>query len=383
MPVYLDCNATTPIEPEVAEVVRHYLEIDFGNAGSRTHEFGQRAAEAVSLARRQVASVANASPEEVIFTSGATEGLNIAILGLAHHGEMTGRKHIVSTMIEHKAVLEPLEELRKRGFEVELIRPAPEGYVNPDDVAAVLRPDTLLVAVMQVNNETGVIQPIKEIADRLAEHEAYFLVDASQGFGKELEAPRNKRIDMIAVSGHKLFAPMGVGALITRMRDDYTRAPLKPLMYGGGQERGLRPGTLAVPLIAGLGKAAEIAIRDHGIRRARCLEIRQHFLDALGEMPHQIVGDVQRVIPHTVMAGIAGINSEAAMLALKGVAAVSNGSACTSASYEPSHVLLAMNIDPEGTRSAIRISWCHLSEDVDWSGLLKPLKSLSMVHAEG
>ena len=250
MAVYLDCNATTPLEPEVQREMLRFFEGEFGNAGSRTHEFGARAKQAIQKARDQVAALVSAQREEVIFTSGATESNNLAILGLAAFGEQSKRRHIISTQIEHKAVLEPLEELERRGFEVEFLAPNSDGRVETEKIHAALRPDTLLVSVMHANNETGVIQPIEEIATILGKHAAYFHVDAAQTFGKLIEPLRNPRIDFISASAHKIYGPKGVGALIARRRG-FDRAPLTPLLFGGGQERGLRPGTLPVPLIVG------------------------------------------------------------------------------------------------------------------------------------
>ena len=244
----LDHAATAPVDPRVAEEVLSYMSYEFGNAGSRTHGYGQVARERVNRARQEVAVVVAATPDEVIFTSGATESNNLAILGLAAHGEATGKRHIISTQIEHKAVLEPLEVLGGRGFEVELLAPTEGGWVSPEAVAAALRPDTLLVSVMAVNNETGVVQPIEEIASLLEGNDAFLHVDAAQAFGKLIAPLQTKRIDLLSVSGHKIGAPKGIGALITRRRG-FKRPPLQPLMYGGGQERGLRPGTLPVPLI--------------------------------------------------------------------------------------------------------------------------------------
>ena len=240
-PVYLDCNATTPIEPEVLDEVLHYMAEEYGNAASRTHQYGQTAKERVNLARAEIAQVVACKPDEVILTSGATESDNIALLGLAKHGEETGRKHLISTMIEHKAVLEPLEALRTRGFDVTFLPPTEGGYVDPDAVKSALRPDTLAVSIMAVNNETGVIQLIPEIVEVLSGHDAYFHVDAAQAFGKELDLLRSQRIDLLSISGHKIYAPKGIGALVTRRRG-YKRLPLHPITYGGGHERGLRPG---------------------------------------------------------------------------------------------------------------------------------------------
>ena len=365
MTVYLDCNATTPTEPEVLEVVVHYLREEYGNAGSRTHEFGVRAKQAVERSREAVAAVVSADPQEVIFTSGATESNNLALLGLAAEGRSLGRMHLISTTIEHKAVLEPLEQLAKTGFELTLIPPSSGGYVDAKDVAAAVRRDTLLVSVMHVNNETGVIQPISESAAALSQSDCFFHVDAAQSFGKEPEGLRNPRIDLISISGHKIYAPKGVGALITRRRGG-KRLPLTPLLFGGGQERGLRAGTQPVHLIAGLGEAARIALRDHKPRRAACERVRSDLMRSLSSLPHHINGDAQRTLPNTLNISITGVNSEAAMVALKGVAAISNGSACTSSSYLPSHVLTAMQLPRERVDGALRLSWSHLTPPVPW-----------------
>ena len=365
-PVYLDCNATTPVEPAVAELVLRFLREEYGNEGSRTHGYGARAKQAVQRARDQVAGVVGAQRDEVVFTSGATESNNLAILGLAAFGEANGRRHVITTAIEHKAVLEPCEELGRRGFEVTLLPVGAGGRVDPEAVAAAVRPDTLLVSVMQVNNETGVCQPIAEIAGVLAGHPAYFHTDAAQGFGKDLEPLRDPRIDLISLSGHKLMAPKGIGALITRRRG-YDRPPLRPLVFGGGQERGLRPGTLPVALIVGLGLAAEMAAKDHAARAARCRAIKQEALAALLPLGARQNGDPAQVMDHVLNLSFPGLDSEALMVALKDLVAVSNGSACTSSSYTPSHVLKAMGRTDEEANEAVRFSWCHLTPDVPWA----------------
>jgi len=364
--VYLDCNATTPLEPEVQREMLRFFEEEFGNAGSRTHEFGARAKQAVQKARDQVAAVVAAQREEVIFTSGATESNNLAILGLAEFAEQSGRRHIISTQIEHKAVIEPLEELARRGFDVEFLDPTAGGWVETERLHAALRPDTVLVSVMHANNETGVIQPVDEIAAVLSDHAAYFHVDAAQTFGKLVEPLRNPRMDLISLSAHKIYGPKGVGALITRRRG-FDRAPLKPLCFGGGQERGLRPGTLPVPLIVALGLAAELALKQHAKREQQCRRFRAELEKALLPLGPQIHGDTQRTLAHVINLSFAGLDSEAVMVALKGEIAISNGSACTSASYKPSHVLKAMGLAESEIMGALRLSWCHLTPDVDWA----------------
>lgn len=375
-PIYLDCNATAPLEPAAREAIVHWLTDEIGNAGSRTHEYGLRAKKAVQAAREQVAAVVDVSADEVVFSSGATESNNIAILGLAAYGGAQGRQHIVSTAIEHKAVLEPLEALEKKGFEVTLVRPDATGAVTADAVRDALRPDTLLVSVMHANNETGALQPLPEIATALEDHDAYFHVDAAQGYGKDLDRLRQPRIDLISVSSHKIYGPLGVGALITRRRG-FKRPPLTPLTYGGGQERGLRPGTLPVPLIIGFGVAAERALADYEQRQERCSQIRSEALAALELLSVRFHAEPDRTLPHVLNFSVAGVDSEAIMVALKNIAAVSNGSACTSQSYSPSHVLEAMSLSPDAIAGAVRVSWSHLTPDVDWKEITKRIASLA------
>ena len=374
-PIYLDCNATTPLEPEVREIMLRYLSDEYGNEGSRTHEFGVRAKKAVVKARDQVAAVVLAQRDEVIFTSGATESNNLAILGLRMAGLKLGKKHVITTAIEHKAVLEPCDQLTNEGFEVTRIPVGMNGIVDPEILRAVLRSDTLLVSVMHVNNETGVLQPLNAIAEVLRESGAYFHTDAAQGFGKDLESLRNPRIDLISVSGHKIYAPKGVGALIMRRRG-YDCPPLQPLIYGGGQERGLRPGTLPVALIAALGAAAEIAVRDHNKRLSACRRIRDKAMKALAPLDIRVMGDQALVMDHVLNLAISGLDSEALIVALKDLVAISNGSACTSNSYTPSHVLKAMGMSDDEANACIRISWCHMTPEVDWEAIVGRIRML-------
>ena len=373
--VYLDCNATTPIDPEVEREFLTYVREEFGNAGSRTHEYGNRAKSAVQRARDQLAAVVKAPREDIIFTSGATESNNLAILGLRAHAEKTGRRHIITTAIEHKAVLEPLEFLGKHGFEISLLKPSTNGAVSSNQVAAALRPETVLVSVMHVNNETGIIQPLEEIALALAKHEVFFHVDAAQGFGKRIPDLQNPRIDLISVSGHKLYAPKGVGALILRRRG-YERPPLTPLVFGGGQERGLRPGTLPVALIVAFGKAAELGVRDHAKRMKRCLQIKEQALATFHALDGIVTGDQAKALPTTLNVALPGLDSEAVMVALKDAVAISNGSACTSSSYTASHVLTAMGLSEDHIKGAIRLSWSHLTPEVDWKRVGELVKGL-------
>lgn len=374
-PTYLDCNATTPLDPGVRDTLTHWMGNEVGNAGSRSHPYGLRARKEVQRARERVGAVVHASPDEIVITSGATESNNLAILGLAPFGEETGRRHIVTTAIEHKAVLEPVEALARRGFEVSVVPPDGTGVVPADAVRRALRPDTLLVSVMQVNNETGIRQPIADIARDIDGHEAFFHVDAAQGFGKELAALRSRRIDLASISSHKIYGPVGVGALLARRRR-FERLPLAPLTYGGGQERGLRPGTLPTALIVAFGIAASVAQRDAAQRAERCAVIRRQALAALEPLGIRAHGDPEHCLPHVLNFSIDGVDSEAMMVAVKDLVAISNGSACTSQSYTPSHVLTAMGLSREEVAGAVRMSWCHMTPDVDWEAIAERMRTL-------
>ena len=375
MVVYLDCAATSPVDPRVSKEVVKYIDHEFGNAGSRSHEFGNRAKSAVEKARSQVAKIVGANRGEIIFTSGATESNNLAVLGLAEYGLKIRKTHIISTKIEHKSVLESLGVLADRGFEVTLLDPNAGGWIDPKSVVEAIKGNTLLISVMQVNNETGVIQPIQEIADLLKHHWVYFHVDAAQGFGKELKELTNKRIDMISVSGHKIYGPKGIGALMIRRRDG-NRPPLSPLMYGGGQELGLRPGTLPVPLIVGLGKAAELSIKEVTERNKQCLKFRKTVLTRLKVLNPSFNGDLERTVPQVINISFPGVLADEAMEALNGIVAISNGSACTSASDSCSHVLSSMGIKENQSLEAVRLSWCHLTENPDWDSFIKVIEEL-------
>jgi cysteine desulfurase len=364
-PVYLDCAATTPIDARVREEVARFMGEEFGNAGSRSHDYGVRARRAVERARQQVASVVGAGRGEVVFTSGATESNNLAILGLAAHGLKTGRRHLVSTQIEHHAVLEPLQALVRQGFELTLVPPERNGRVSAGAIGEAMREDTLLLSVMQANNETGVLQPIAEIAELLGGHEAYFHVDAAQGFGKELESLRHPRLDLVSVSGHKIFAPKGVGALVARRRDG-SRPPLTPLMFGGGQELGLRPGTVPVHLVVGLGLAAELAVAEADQRAEVCRRFRERMIVGIAPLHPVFNGDARYGLANIINVSFPELTSETVMEALKEVVALSDGSACTSQSLTCSHVLGAMGVDAAVAEGATRWSWCHLTEEPDW-----------------
>lgn len=379
MAAYLDCAATTPLDPHVLDVCVRYLRDDFGNAGSRTHAHGLEARRAVERARDQVAAVVNAQRGDVIFTSGATEANNLALLGLEHHGRKTGRKHLISTAIEHRAVLEPLEELERRGFTLTLVRPNSNGVIDPQTITQSLRPDTLLLSVMQVNNETGAIQPLAEIAEQITNEPVYFHTDASQGFAKAPEALQNSRIDLISVSAHKICGPKGVGALIARRRGR-EKAPLQPLTFGGGQERGLRPGTLPVALIAAMGEAAERWSNAAGERRKAAECFRQRILDALAPLHPQINGDPEQSLPFILNLSLPGFESNEVMQAWDNLAAVSSGAACSAQTYTCSPVLAAMGIGGDRAAGAIRISWCHLSELPDTEAMAATLQEARLAR---
>ncbi len=372
MAAYLDFCATTPVDARVSAVVCHYMETEFGNAGSRTHEFGHAAARAVEEARSHVAAVCDARPDEVVFTSGATEANNLALLGLAAHAESSGQLHALALAIEHKAILEPLQALADtHNAEVELIPVSQSGWVDPSEISDRLRSDTFLVATMHANNETGIVQPIAEIADVLRDHPAYWHVDAAQTYAK-INGLSNERIDLLSMSGHKLYGPMGVGALITRRRG-YQRPPLRPLMFGGGQERGLRPGTVPVPLVAGLGEACRLAKAEQSKRLSACAAQRFKVTDAFESLDAVFNGDQQRALTHVTNLSIPGLDAEAAMMILRDIVAVSNGSACTSSTYEPSHVLAAMGLTPQRVGGSLRISWSHEPASVNWEEVVSLL----------
>ncbi len=381
-PTYLDCAATTPLIDEVREEVMRYLIDDFGNAGSRTHDYGAVAKRRVQHARQEVADVVDANPEDVVFTSGATEANNLAILGLAEALHESGRTHIVTTAIEHKSVLGPVAELAQHGFAVDYVTPDRSGAIDPSSVLNAVRPETGLVSVMHVNNETGIVQDIEAISSVLDGAEAFLHVDGAQGFGKSLDGLREPRVDLISVSAHKVFGPKGVGALISRSRG-YTRAPLAPLMFGGGQERGLRPGTHPVHLIAGFGSAARVALRDNRDRDAKLRAIRKQLLEQLKPLGIRVNGDLELALPNILSVQFPGIDSEALLVATRAVWAIATGSACTSQRYEPSHVLLAMGLTEREAACSVRISWSHLTDLRGLNAVVPLLESLRMPETAG
>ncbi len=354
-PVYLDYNATNPIDPEVLQTMLPWFLEKPGNAGSRTHLHGQEARDAVETARSEIATHFRAKPEEVIFTSGATESNNLLLFGLMQFANRTGKTHIISSTIEHKAILEPLDKLQKNGFEVDLVGVTSDGIVNPDDVLRLIRKNTLLISVMHANNETGVLQPVEDIARVAAMNGVLFHTDASQTFGKEVENLSSLNCDFASISAHKICGPKGVGGLLVRRRG--ASRVLEPIQFGGGQERKLRSGTVPVPLIVGFGKAAVLAANHWQARMRDALRIKEMLLGLLRRHGAVENGNPLFTQAHVLNVSIPNVDSEAFMMAAKSIMSVSNGSACTSSSYQPSHVLTAMGLDEERISSSVRFSW--------------------------
>ncbi len=374
MSIYLDYNASTPIDPRVLSVMVDTYQNHFGNADSRTHDFGEDVRSITETARKQVAELLSANTDEVFFTSGATESNNIAILGLRIYGESENRKHIITSSIEHKAVLGATKFLSENGFEVEYVDPDESGRVDPEKVIHLIRPDTLLVSLMHVNNETGIIQSVKALGDYLNKTETLFHIDATQSCGKLVEEIRELHYDLMSISAHKMHGPQGIGALIMRKKR-YRLPPVRPIMFGGGQEHGIRPGTLPTALIAGFGEACAIAEKEAARNDVKCREIKKQLLELLEKsgVKYVINGDQDNCIPTTLNVSFLGVSSEALMLATKQYCGVSNGSACTSSSYSRSHVLSAMHLPDERVESAIRISW---GGEVNLNALIDSLRQL-------
>lgn len=374
MSIYLDYNASAPIDPRVLEVMIDAYQNHFGNADSRTHDFGDGARAITEDARGKVASLLGVKKDEVFFTSGATESNNIAILGLRKYGEETNRKHIITSSIEHKAVLNAAKYLAESGFEVEFVDPDESGRVDSQKVISMVREDTLLVSVMHVNNETGIIQPVQEIGDYLKDTKTLFHIDATQSCGKLVDEVRQLNYDLMSISAHKMHGPQGVGALIMRKKR-YRLPPVAPIMFGGGQERGIRPGTLPVALIAGFGKACAIADEKADQKSTKCREIKNIIIKLIEDsgVTYTINGDQNYCVSSTINISFHGVASEALMLATKQYCGVSNGSACNSRSYRHSYVLSAMKLSEERIECAIRISW---GEDTDMATLLREFSSL-------
>ena len=383
MSVYLDYNATTPIDPRVLDFMIEIYRNDPGNADSRTHDFGEQARKVTENARKQVAELLGVTPEDVFFTSGSTESNNIAIQGLREYAASTGKKHIITTSIEHKSVLNTVKYMESQGFDVDYVSPDLSGRVSAEDVLSRIREDTLLVSIMHVNNETGTIQPVKEIGDALAEKEVLFHVDATQSCGKLVDEIRDLHYDMLSLSAHKFRGPQGIGALVLRRRN-YKLPPVKNVYFGGQQEHGLRPGTTPVALVAGMGKACELAQAEYKEEAKENKAIRNEMLELLKKegVRYELNGDPQYCIDSTLNICFDGVSSEALMLSTKQYCAISNGSACTSKSYDPSYVLTAMGIPVDKIESSVRISWGPGVQNKDilnnFKEMLRVIKNLAI-----
>ena len=358
MSIYLDYNASAPIAPAVLQVMVDVYQNRSGNADSRTHSYGDEARAVVETARKQVASLLGISPSEVFFTSGATESSNIAIQGLAEYARRSGKRHIITSSIEHKAVLETVRAMERQGFDVDFVAPEPSGRVDAAKIVDKLRDTTLLVSLMHVNNETGIIQPVEELGAELAARDVLFHVDATQSCGKLVDELRTLAYHMLSFSAHKLRGPQGIGVLVLRKKG-YRRPPVKAIMYGGQQERGLRPGTIPVALAAGCGAACALAEAHYAEDAVRLKEMKERAMELLdaSELSYAVNGDPAHCLPNTLNVCLHGVSSEALMIATKQYCAVSNGSACTSTNYTPSYVLAAMGLSAERIASSIRISW--------------------------
>ncbi|TBU96884.1 IscS subfamily cysteine desulfurase [Stutzerimonas kirkiae] len=367
LPIYLDYSATTPVDPRVAEKMIECLTFDgnFGNPASRSHAFGWRAEEAVENARRQVAELVNADPREIVWTSGATESDNLAIKGVAHFYSSKG-KHIVTTKIEHKAVLDTARQLEREGFEVTYIEPGEDGLITPLMVEAALREDTVLVSVMHVNNEIGTINDIAAIGELTRSRGILFHVDAAQSTGKvEIDLEKMK-VDLMSFSAHKTYGPKGVGALYVRRKP---RVRLEAQTHGGGHERGMRSGTLATHQIVGMGEAFRIAKAEMVAENARILALRERFYRQVEHLEELYInGSMTARVPHNLNLSFNYVEGESLIMALKDLA-VSSGSACTSASLEPSYVLRALGRNDELAHSSIRFTFGRFTteEEVDYA----------------
>jgi cysteine desulfurase len=350
--IYLDNNATTPLDPRVLEAMMPFLTHNYANAAS-THQFGISAHEAVKEARKQVAELIGAETNEIIFTSGATEAINLAIKGVAEAHAHKGQ-HIVTVSTEHSAVLDTCRYLETKGYEVTYLPVQSDGLLDLELVQSSIRPDTILVSVMHVNNETGVIQPIQEIAEMAHEKGALFMSDATQSIGKIPVDVDNLGIDLLTFSGHKIYGPKGIGALFIRQRKNHIKIPA--LLHGGGHERGLRSGTLNVPGIVGLGKACELAGKEMEENKLM-IEGKKTYLEKqlLNHQKVSLNGNKDKRIYNTVNVKIEGIDANVIIGVLKNIA-ISNGSACTSAIIEPSHVLISMGLNEDEAFSSLRFS---------------------------
>ncbi len=368
LPIYLDNSATTPVDPRVAEKMIPYLVEQFGNPASRSHAFGWEAETAVEAARAEVAALIGADAKEIVWTSGATESDNLAIKGAANFYAGKG-KHIVTVKTEHKAVLDTCRELERQGYAVTYLDVMENGLIDLDVFKAALRPDTILVSVMFVNNEIGVIQPIAEIGDICRERGIVFHVDATQAPGKIEIDLSTLKVDLMSLSAHKVYGPKGIGALYVRRKP---RVRLEAQIHGGGHERGFRSGTLPVHQIVGMGEAFRLARLGMAAESVRIRALRDRLLAGIASIEHVYVnGDLERRVPHNLNVSFAYVEGESLMMAIKDLA-VSSGSACTSASLEPSYVLRALGRDDELAHSSIRFTLGRFNteEEIDYAAKL-------------
>lgn len=367
LPIYFDYSATTPVDPRVAEKMADCLTNNgnFGNPASRSHAYGWEAEAAVEEARNQIAGLLNADPREIVWTSGATEANNLAIKGCAHFNQKKG-KHIITSKIEHKAVLDTCRQLEREGFEVTYLDPDKDGIIQPGTVASAIREDTTVVSLMHVNNEIGTINDIAAIGEICRENKVFFHVDAAQSAGKIAIDMDAMKVDMMSLSAHKIYGPKGIGALYVRRKP---RVRIEAQMHGGGHERGMRSGTLATHQIVGMGEAFHIAQEDMTEENKRILALRHRLWDGLSDMEEvQVNGSLAQRVAGNLNVSFAYVEGESLIMALKDLA-VSSGSACTSASLEPSYVLRALGLDDEQAHSSIRFSIGRFTteEEIDFA----------------
>jgi cysteine desulfurase len=366
-PIYFDYSATTPVDPRVAKVMCDCLTMEgnFGNPASRSHEFGWNAEKAVEEARQNVAALVNADPKEIVFTSGATESDNLAIKGVAHFYQKQG-KHIITSKTEHKAVLDTCRQLEREGYEVTYMDPEENGLIDLEKLKAAIRPDTILVSIMHVNNEIGVIQDIKAIGEITRENKVLFHVDAAQSAGKVPIDLQDMKVDLMSFSAHKIYGPKGIGALYVRRKP---RVRIEAQMHGGGHERGMRSGTLATHQIVGMGEAFKYAKEEMAADNERIRMLRDRLWNGIKDIEEIYVnGDMEQRVPHNFNVSFNFVEGESLMMALKDLA-VSSGSACTSSSLEPSYVLRAIGRNDELAHSSIRFSIGRFTteEEIDFA----------------
>jgi cysteine desulfurase len=371
LPIYMDYSATTPVDPRVVDKMIPYLREQFGNPASRSHAYGWDAERAVEEARENVAALVNADPREIIWTSGATESDNLAIKGAAHFYKGKG-KHIITVKTEHKAVLDTTRELEREGYEVTYLDVKDDGLIDLDVFKAALRPDTILVSVMHVNNEIGVVQDIETIGEICREKGIIFHVDAAQATGKVEIDLQKLKVDLMSFSAHKTYGPKGIGALYVRRKP---RVRIEAQMHGGGHERGMRSGTLATHQIVGMGEAFRIAREEMATENERIRMLRDKLLRGLQEIEETYVnGDMEKRVPHNLNISFNFVEGESLIMAVKDVA-VSSGSACTSASLEPSYVLRALGRNDELAHSSIRFTVGRFTTEQDVDYVINLLKS--------